>query len=144
MIVIYGCFVVKLLSIDKRPTRVVPMPSIVRVSYWLQLTLLVLNSDEKVWSLRGMILSALLIGAVVTWDDVVVVPLDHFDQSNLCGKIWSLSHPVINNNSCCVAQPCWCCLPWCDIKILWPMHLLQWWSKTDPFHHRRYGASLQW
>ncbi len=67
---------------------------------------------------------------------------DQFDQSNLHGTIWSSSHPVINNISCCMVQPCWRCLPRCDTKGLWPMHLLWWWLQTDQLHRRRYEGSL--
>ena len=69
---------------------------------------------------------------------------NQFGQSNLRGIIWLSSHPVINNISCCMAQPCWRRLLQCDTKSLWPAHLLQWRSQTDQFHHRRYGASMQW
>ncbi len=61
-----------------------------------------------------------------------------------CGTIWLLSHPVINNVSCCVAQPCWNCLPWWQCKNLWPTHLLQWRSQRHKLHPRHHGASLQW
>jgi hypothetical protein len=49
---------------------------------------------------------------------------DQLGQSNLRGTIWSLSHPVINNISCCVVQPCQRCSPRRDTKGLWPTHLL--------------------
>ena len=65
---------------------------------------------------------------------------DQFGQSNLRGKIWSLSHPVINNISCCMVQPCRRCLSWYDTKGLWSTHLLWWQSQSDQLHCRCYGA----
>ena len=66
---------------------------------------------------------------------------DQFGQSNLRGRIWSSSHPVINNISCRVAQPCRRCLPGCNTKSLWPTHLLQWRPQTNQLHCSHYGTS---
>jgi hypothetical protein len=55
MIIVHGSFVVKLLAIDKRPTRVVAMASIVTVPYWLQHSFLLAND--------GMLLSFCVIGS---------------------------------------------------------------------------------
>ncbi len=109
---------------------------------WHSLYLMTIKKSD---CCKGMILLVLLNATVVAWEDVVIVPWrSAWPKQFLRGTIWLLSHPVINNVSCRVAQPCRRCLLRCNTKSLWPMHLLRWRLQTDQLHCRCYSTSLQW